>query len=196
MASARIISANGLMLLDPNDGSGARWPIADNDPGRASFGVFIPNVTPAATPTDILMIQGSASKTIRVRSIIITGTATVASNVQVIINRRATANTGGTSVAQTVVNRDRNDDPVTATVSVYSVNPTALGTSAGVADGGRLNLAPAANGSIDRLLLQYGWFNDKAPVLRGVNDFLCVGLGGAALPAGGSFDFNVVFSEE
>ncbi len=185
---------NGIAAL--RDINGAAVQVSDNDPTRATYSIFIPGVTPAATPTDILTLQGSATKLIRVRQIIITGIATAASNVQMLLNRRNAPNTGGTKTNPALVSHDANDDAATCTLGLYSVNPTGLGTSLGIQDGGRLNLAPAANGGIDRLLLQYGWLNDKAPVLNGLNDFLCIGLGGAAMPAGGSFDFSICVSED
>ena len=196
MPSPAMVSINGQLMIDMNDGTGTRFFVSDNDPLRASFGLFLPGVVPAANPTDVIVIQGSASKTLRIRELMFSGGATAASNVEVLIYRRTTANTGGTFTAQTLVNRDKSDLAATAVVNLYTANPASLGTSIGVADGGRLNLAPPSNGSIDRLLLQYGWLNDKAPILRGVSDFLCIGFGGVAWPAGGALDVNLVLTED
>ena len=196
MGSPKMVSINGQLLVDSNDGSGTRWPVADNDPLRATFGLFLPNLAPAATPTDLITISGSATKITRIRSIVITGTATAASNIQVSLVHRTSANTGGTFTAQALTNRDRTDDAPTSTLNLYTANPTGLGTPAGVVDGGRLNLAPAANGGIDRLLLQYGWLNDKAPTLRLATDILAINLGGIAWPAGGNLDVAIVLTED
>lgn len=196
MTSARIQAANGSLVTDIQDGLGTRILVADNEPMRGSYSTFISALVPAALATDVVTIQGSATKIIRVRSILITGLATAASNLQVMVNRRSSANTGGTATHPTFTQRDNLDDAPTAVLSAYTANPSALGTLVGLQDGGRLNVAPAANGPIDRMLLQYGWINDKAPVLRGVADFLCIGLGGAAVPAGCVLDFNIVVSEE
>ena len=38
--------------------------------------------------------------------------------------------------------------------------------------------------------------NDKAPILRGVNDVLCLNLNGAPWPVGGQLDINVVLTED
>jgi hypothetical protein len=194
MPSARILNANGQMFVDTNDGTGGRAQIADNDPLRAGYGAFVAGFTPAATPTDFMQITGSATKIVRIRLITITGTATAASNVIIYFARRSTLSTG-TTTNLTAVPRDRTDDAATAVVQTFSANPT-LGTSIGNVDGCRLNIAPAANGSIDRAVMQYSWYNDKAIVLRGANDALCLNLNGAAWPAGGALDINVVWSEE
>lgn len=197
MPSAKVVAANGQLLIDSNDGYGTRWAVADNEPQRASFSLFIPSFVPAANATDILTIQGSPSgKIARIRQIIVTGTATSAQNINVLLTRRTTANTGGTFTVQTLVPRDNTDNAPTCVVNLYTANPTGLGTAIGVADGGRLNVAPASNGSIDRLILQYGWYNDKAPILRGTSDFLCVGLNGGTIPNGCNLDINIVLTED
>ena len=196
MPSPQMIARNGNYLLIDRGGSGAIAPISDNDPMRGTYSTFLTNVVPAASPTDILTIQGSKSKIIRLRQIIVTGVATAASNVQIFITKRSTSNTGGTSAPQSLVAHDSLDDPASAVLALYTANPTGLGTSLGVTDGGRLNLAPAANGGIDRLLFQYGWLNDKAPLLNGPNEYYALGLAGSAMPAGGSFDISVNISED
>jgi len=197
---AKAVNANGLGMIDlgdlPGFGPSTRVPIADNDPLRSTFACFLGNITPAANPTDLIQIRGSASSIVRVRSLVFTGAATAASNIFINTVRRSTPSTGGTSANQTLVNRDNLDNLPTATVQLFSANPGALGTLIGIADGGRLNIAPAANGGIDRMLLQYSWLNDKAPILRGVNDCLCINLGGLAWPAGGALDVNIVLSED
>lgn len=192
--SPRIMNVNGQMFVDTNDGTGGRAQISDNDPLRATYAAFIPSFAPAATPTDIMQLTGSASKTIRLRLITVTGTATAASNIILNLVRRSTLSTGAGSTP-TVVTRDSADDAPSATLQTFSANPT-LGTSAGIFDGGRLNIAPAANGSIDRLIFQYSWYNDKAPVLRTANDAICLNLGGAAWPSGGVLDVSFVWSED
>ena len=192
--SQKVVAANGAAMVDLGDGAGTRVPIADNDPTRSTYACFISSFVPAANATDFLQIIGSASRIVRIRSIIITGTATSASNILINTIRRSTPSTG-TPTNLSLISRDTGDNAATATVQIFAANPS-LGTLIGAADGGRLNIAPAANGSIDRLVFQYSWLNDKAPVLRGVNDCLCLNLGGAAWPSGGALDVNVVLSED
>lgn len=196
MPTPTLIRANGALYLDMNDGTGTRWQVADNDPLRSTFGLFLPNIAPAATPTDLLTIQGSATTNVRLRQIVVTGTATAASNIILNIVRRSSANTGGTFAAKTLVNRDVGDNPQTCVVNLYTANPAGLGTTVGILDGARLNIAPAANGSIDRMMFQWSWLNDKAPLLKGVSDFIAINLGGAAWPAGGALDIALVLSED
>lgn len=175
-------------------GSGPFVPQSDNEPERATFGAFLSGIAPPATPTDWLYIQGS-SKVIRLKSLILAGTATAASNVIVNIFRRTAAYTGGTTTAVTTLGHDSNDGSATAAVKYFTVLPTGLGAGV-LMHGGRLNLAPAANGSIDRLAFQYSWQNDKAPILRGTSQFLAINFGGIAWPAGGAIDIDMTWTEE
>jgi hypothetical protein len=194
MPNAARVNMNGLAGLDL--GTAGRVLTSDNDPVRGAYGLYIAAITPAATPTDVLTIQGSASKIIRVRQIVLSGAATSATNVQVYLIRRSAANTGGTAAAQTLVKRDTADDAATATVNLYSANPSGLGTAVGTFDGARLNLAPAANGAIDRVVFQYSWLNDKAPALTGASDFFALNFAGAAWPSGGTLDISLTLSED
>ena len=203
MPSPRILNRLGQAVLGLRDNAGfnsaledTSVAITDNEPQRATYGLFLSGIAPAATPTDLLVVQGSATKIIRIKSIMIAGTATSAANIIANLIRRSAANTGGTVVAATAVARDTGNDAATATVNRYTANASALGTAVGTIDGGRLNLAPAANGSIDRLMFQYTWQMDQAMVLRGVSQYLALNLGGAAWPAGGVLDISMMWTEE
>ena len=192
--SQKVVTANGAAMVDLGDNLGTRVPVADNDPQRATYACFISGFSPAANTTDFLQIIGSPTRIIRIRSIVFTGAATAASNILISTVRRSTPSTGPPTGVP-LISRDTGDNTATATVQTFAANP-ALGTLIGVADGGRLNIAPAANGSLDRLALQYSWLNDKAPILRGANDCLCLNLASAAWPAGGLLDVNIVLSED
>lgn len=200
MPSPLVRAINGRMGLHaPNDFPNESAPFiqhTDNEPMRATYGLFLPGVAPAANPTDVLVIAGSATKIIRVKSILLAGTATAAANVIARLIRRSAANTGGTASAPVGVTRDTSNDAGTAALQLYSANPTALGAAVGNVDGGRLNLAPAANGDIDRLLFQYSWQRDQAFVLRGASQFLCLNFNGDAWPAGGVLDISIMWTEE
>jgi hypothetical protein len=203
MPSSRLLNRLGQAVLGLRDNAGfggaledTSVPITDSEPQRATYGLFVAGLAPAATPTDVIVLQGSATKVIRLKSIMIAGTATAAANVIAYLIRRSTANTGGTSTTPAGVLRDTGSDAVTATVRQYSANPSGLGTAVGTIDGGRLNLAPAANGSIDRLLFQYTWQMDQAMVLRGASEFLALNFNGAAWPAGGVLDISLMWTEE
>jgi hypothetical protein len=182
--------------LIPNDVSRGLIPMADNDPARAAYGFSVYGMTPVATATDVLTLGGSSTKTIRIRQIVISGVATGAGNIPIVIHRRTTANSGGTSTTPTPGQRDGNDDAATAVVRQYSANAASLGTSIAAIDGGRLGVAATGNASIDRFVAQYGWLNEKSPVLRSATDFLAINLNGATLPSGLVLDIGIWWTEE
>jgi hypothetical protein len=184
-------------------GSGPFIMGADNEPEVATFGVSIQTFTPAATPTDVVTIAGTSAlnaagnqKIIRLKEIIISGVATAASNIFVNLKRRSLANSGGTFNAMTGFAHDVNDGASSAAVGYYTANPASLGTTVGILHAGRLNIAPASNGAIDRIVWDWSWKNDKAVVLRGAADILCVNLNGAAWPAGGQIEIDLTWTEE
>lgn len=180
---------------DGQSGNAAYMYISDSEAYRATYRAYATFSTFDAAPTDVVTITGSASKIIRLKQIVLSGTATSATNVNVALIKRSTANTGGTPVAITGVSSDSNDDAVAATVQRYTANPT-TGTPVGTIDGGRLNLAPAANGSIDRLAFTYNWLNDKAILLNSATQVLAVNFGGVAMPAGAALDVSITWVEE
>ncbi len=99
----------------------------------ATYSASVNGFTLAATPTDIFNIIGSATKTIRVTKIRLTGTTTSGSpiSVSVMLTKRSTANTGGTRATAINVPHDSTSAAGTANVGNYTANPTALGTLVG-----------------------------------------------------------------
>ena len=109
---------------------------------RATFHYVAQDVTPVATATDVVVLSGSASKVIRVTKVSVVGTATAASIYDHYIIKRTTANTGGTSTTKTAAQSDSSDAAQTATLSLYTANPT-LGTGVTV-EGNKTYLAAGA----------------------------------------------------
>jgi hypothetical protein len=159
---------------------------------KATFGVGAAQFTPAATPTDFLVIQGSASKTVRIVRIILGAVATAAGQVPVSISRRSTANTGGTSAGLTPGKYDTNSAASTAVFTRYTANPTALGTS--VAGLGTFSVACPLSGG--NTILDFGSRPGGCIVLRGTADFIVLNGSGATLPTGTAFSITVEFTEE
>lgn len=151
--------------------------------------------TPAATPTDLFTIAGSATKTIRITKLIIGGVAGTAGQLSPLLVRRSAANTGGTSTAPAIQKRDTTDGAASATIALYTVNPASLGTAVGTMDTCRLllNLATAAP---DVCQFSFGTNNDKEIVLRGATDILAINFAGAAVPATGLVDLDIEWTEE
>ena len=167
---------------------------------KATYRAAILAFTPVATPTDVLVMQGSASRTVRLKRLVVQGAATASGNMPCQILRRSSAGTLGSAVltALTAAKHDINDPAPTATVStVGTANLTTLGQSAGVLGAGRIQLTAAGSGTvINPLDWEFSTRSDKALVLRGASDFLCVNLNGAAVPAGGTIDIEIEWEED
>lgn len=161
--------------------------------------------TPAATPTDLITLTGSATKTIRVYSMYLATTNTAAGSQQYFVIKRSTADTTGTFVTTTPVPHDSNDSANTATCGHYTANPGALGTAVGTVNTVRwaspivvpTSFAGVAEDAGRELL---PWYDrtllDQPLTLRGTAQQLVVNFNGAALVGGQIHAYRVTFTEE
>lgn len=153
--------------------------------------------TPVATPTDVVEIKGSATKTVRIRRIRMGGVATAAGNMPIRLIRRSAASTGGGSVltALTAFKPDTAYAAATATVGTFgTANPTVGAVVGGDGGAGRAQL-PAVSSGVAAVALEWK-FDVNAIVLRGIAEFLYISMNGAALPAGAVFDVEVELQED
>jgi hypothetical protein len=157
----------------------------------------VTDFTPAATATDIFTISGSATKIVKITKLTISGDATANAIFDVYLTKRTTANTGGTATNPTPTKADSADAAASAVLSVYSANPSALGTGTPM-EGDHILLVNAGTPTVQTQRLEYTWGtrNDKVPTLRGVNQFLAINLNGNAVPAGTSLYVTIEWTEE
>lgn len=159
--------------------------------------------TPSATPEDLVMIFGSASKTVRVQSMKI-GTANTAAGSQIfVLKKRSAVSTGGTPVAATAVPVDSSDAAATASVSHLTASANTPGTSVGAICTKKVAspaVTPATWAGItddsDREMLPVINGQAKPVTLRGVAEGLAINFAGAALVSGQIHTYNVVWTEE
>lgn len=161
-------------------------------PGTASVPATYQVSTPAsgngsalaALTTDFWCIQGSASKTVFVTAILVTGqVASAALNARLNLVVRSTLNTGGTSSTLTAGPLDPNNAAATATVVLYSVNPASLGNLVGVVKGYILiqsgtPLTTVPPGPALGFVEEWGTVRATQPItLRGTTQEACLNLG-------------------
>ena len=170
-------------------------PSADNEPERCTYHAAMFNLTPNGTCTDIVLLGGATNKIIRLKEMVVSGTATNATNIGLYIFKRTSAPVGGTSTAITKVASSTNDPASVASLVHYATAPPTVGTGA-MMKVTRLNLAPAANGSIDRFEWDFSWKNDKSPMAESATEYLALGMNGNAIPAGGGLDISLTWTEE
>ena len=152
-----------------------------------------------ATPTDVIVITGSATKTIIVKRFKVAGAATAAGTMPAQIVRRSSVGTLGSAVLTAVAaaKHDSSDSTPTGAVStVGTAHYTTVGTIAGVVGTGRLQMTALATG-VAAIPLEWDFCtrNDKGIILRGVAEMLCLNLNGAAIPAGGVIDYEIEIEE-
>ncbi len=164
------------------------------DGTKQTFSTSITGLVPAASPTDIFTVLGSASKIVRITRIAITGTQTTATQRDVLLIKRSSADTGGTSSVLTAGSHDSTNAASTAVVRAYTANPSALGTSAGTIRTRKVFIGTTTSNS-DEFIVEFGTRPSQAVVLRGVTESLAVNLN-AATSTGNNFDISIEWTEE
>lgn len=202
-SSMTVKDGNGTSQTVPTitDASGAQSVIGSMDSSSPHYRCAV-TATPVATPTMTLLMQGSATKTIRVKRIEVTAAATAAGAMPIFVNKASDAGTIG-SGALTAISIAKLDSGAATASAVVSTNGTANYTTvpltAGKLGQGRLAFTAlttaATSGEGKPYVLEFGKGN-QACVLRGTSEYLTINLGGGALPSGGVVDYLVEWSED
>jgi hypothetical protein len=154
-----------------------------------------------ATPTDVIQIKGSATKTVRIKKITLSGKATTAGNLPVALIRRAAAVSDGTPATPAIVRYDTSDAAPTAVVTSYVgglPTPAAANPASSVVAVGQLEfpLVTTAGTGQPGLVFNFAQNADKAFILRGVADCLVVNFNGATLNGGEALSYSVEWEED
>lgn len=157
-----------------------------------SYSAAAVGFVPPASATDVFTITGSATKTIRINKIRVTGTTTSGSAIKTVFNliKRSTAATGGTRVAATAVPHDSTNAAATATVGHYTANPT-VGTPVGTirSIAGSVSATGISGGDI-----VFEFEINQPIILRGITEQLAVNLNGVTI-TGPIMSISVDWSE-
>jgi hypothetical protein len=167
---------------------------------KATYTYTISATAPYATPTDWVVIRGSATKLVKVVHIEYSGVATAATAGNIILIKKHTiANTAGTSTNPAFIKHDSSDGAATALVLLYSVAPT-VDASAAIWKTVRLTygLVAAAAGTWaqDRYVYDYGAEGYEPLTLRGVAQECAFNFNSVAIPSGGVYDLSITVTEE
>lgn len=155
------------------------------------------------TITDIACIAGSATKTVYINFVGVSGTAGTLTTTPVTLLRRAAVDTGGTPAtttanwANTIARNDTRDPTATATLISYSANPTINDTSPTYLRSRNVTFPTIASGTV---LVPIVWEWDttsfgERPTLRGTSEQICVNLNSATVSSG-VLQLTVEWTEE
>lgn len=151
-------------------------------------------LTVAASTTDFFTITGAASTKVKIQNIILTGEATSNAIPEVILLKRSTANSGGTSTTITAVPHDSGDAAASATVQAYTVNPT-TGTLVGNLRAIDLFFSGASGNPAQILEMNFDEKAGKCPTLNSASEVIALNLAGVTV-AGANFAISITWTEE
>jgi hypothetical protein len=187
-----------------HDGGGNVMPAVTFDSSKATYrfsASFTPLVTSAVT---LFSIQGSATKTVRVRRIFVGGTSTTnpgSSNYA--LYRVSALGSGGTGVNPTAAKLDTNDAAATAVVTHYTTAAQSSGTKVGgpitSLSIGTSTITLPTTGPVPfySVFPEGGIPAGKAIVLRGTGDYLeFQNANAGSLPAGTVLQYVVELEED
>jgi hypothetical protein len=152
--------------------------------------------TPPATPQDVFVIQGSATKTARVTRIRVSGTQTTAGVNSWYLLRKTGSFTGGTFATPVAVSRDTNSPSATVATYYYTAAATTSGSLVGAVRATKLMSPAPAGTSNDNIIWDFDDFQTTPIYLRGNSQFLTVNFSGSALPTGLSLHCSTTWTEE
>lgn len=161
---------------------------------KTTYSAGFVGLVPAASATDVICLAGSATKTVTLRSIKLSGTAGTLVSIPVSLTRNAAADSGGTAATTTanpanaITKRDTNNPTATATPISYTANPTINDAAPTIFDSAELTLPTTAAGTVIRpTVFDFSRENIgllQPPRLRGAAQQICVNLNAVSVSSG------------
>lgn len=150
----------------------------------------------ATNPTDFLVLQGSATRKVRLASVSISAVKNNTGYVTLEAILRSAANTGGTSTLRTAVRHESTDAAATALVSTYTANPTTLGEAIGVVES-VYAFVPSATANSSGAFAPVDISKDLGKPITLINntEFFVLNLGGQTV-AGMTVNGSITWIEE
>ena len=163
--------------------------------GSKTYSATISNLALAATATDVFTISGSDTYTVHITKIFINGIQTTAGQVNVVLLKRSTLNTGGTSTIIFGTPFDVENTPATAVVEAYTENPLTLGTLIGNVFSARVFMPGAATATdAQGLSKSFGDVGQQYMTLRGSGILFGINFASSTI-IGGSADVTIEWTE-
>ena len=161
---------------------------------KQTYSAAFIGLAPAASATDVICLAGSATKTIKLREIRLSGSAGTLVTLPITLVRRAAVNTGGTAASTTanpannISKRDTQNGTASAVPIAYTANPTITDSSPTYLDSASLTLPVTSAGTVTvPLNFNYGMNNvglTQAPTLRGAAEQVCLNFNAVSVSSG------------
>lgn len=197
-ASAAFAQVNVVPALGNRDSSGASF--ANMEGQKNSYFAALGANTPAATPTDVAILTGSSTKTIKVTKVRLTVQATAAGAIEYRLMKYSAGTQSAVSTAFAAGTHAGSMDsaaPASTVITaglagVYTANPASSGTTVGIVEDWTITMA--ANGTVN---LDYQCIRPSTCItLRGTSQVLAVNGNGHALLTGEKFGVSFEYTEE
>lgn len=196
------LSASLFAMVGGTDGNQARGLLLDifgraqlGDTTKATYSAGASFSPVATTPGDVVVIGGSGTKTIIVRRLEFSLTGGAATQTVVSAVKRSTADSGGTPAAANMVPHHSTDSAATASVNIYTANPTP-GTSVGNVRTIKYLVTTGTGAQAPIVAWDFSNHgNKKGIVLSGTAQQLVISLNGTTLTTP-SMDFSCEWTEE
>jgi hypothetical protein len=184
------------------DASGNYAPIHSSDSSSPHYSAGVGAFAAVATPTVFAILKGSATKTTRVKRITVSGAATAAGSLALVVEKCSDAGTLGSAALTTLTAAPHDSNNAAATAVLSSVGTANYGTvptAVGVLGAGRIQMAAlgsvTTSGAVAPFVLDFTTRSDQAVVLRGVAQTLTLSCKGGTIPSGGVIDLSVEWEE-
>ena len=145
-------------------------------------------------PTDFFSITGSATKTVEIIHIQVTGSGTSTSQLDINLLKRSTANTGGTPTALTKVPFDSRRSAATATVVTYAAAPT-RGTLVGNICACQVELPAAAGVGGSTVRWDFLRLETGPLILRSDSEVVAMAIQTGQFPNGMKLNITIYWTE-
>ena len=149
----------------------------------------------AANAQDVWQLQGPAGTVAKIRFVGIGGTTPTVRTQQVLLFKRSTPTTGASGSIRTAIPVDSKD---AAPASILTRWPTVTvpGNSIGQVDSTTMTLNTGTTAiPQDHAVFDYRQVVQKAIVLNGANEYLCVNFNGSGTTVNDKIDFDLRWTE-
>lgn len=176
---------------------------------RTTYSSAFVGLVPVTAGTDVVCIAGSASKTVKLQNLTISGTAaTAVQSIPVVLVKRTTADTGGTPAGTTanpgtttqIMSRSPGNPTATATLISYTASPTIVDTAPTYLASASLTM-PIVTSAVAPTPLVFDYAKDIAnliqpPTLSGAAMQICANIQGVTLNNAAAWNGSLTWTEE